>query len=183
DDVKLYLALHQTRGEDWQLAIPTLERIVRETPDRLAAVEGLAAIRERQGRLPEAIELRQRVHMLRTPSVAELIALGEMAMGAGQTPAAIDAFEKARAADRAKFRHDLDLGVLYLDARRLPDAREALDRVTASHPGYAMALFKRAQVSVLLNEPDAGARITRARTHADATTRPLIARERLFQGK
>ena len=34
-----------------------------------------------------------------------------------------------------------------------------------------MALFKRAQVSVLLNEPDAAARIARARRGADATTR------------
>jgi hypothetical protein len=44
-----------------------------------------------------------------------------------------------------------------------------------------MALFKRAQVSVLLNEPDSSARIAKARQHADATTRPLIAQERLFQ--
>jgi hypothetical protein len=44
-----------------------------------------------------------------------------------------------------------------------------------------MALFKRAQVSVLLNEPDQAARIEAARRHADATTRELIARERLFR--
>jgi hypothetical protein len=45
-----------------------------------------------------------------------------------------------------------------------------------------MALFKRAQVSVLLNEPDRAARIDRARRGADDTTRELIARERLFEG-
>jgi hypothetical protein len=44
-----------------------------------------------------------------------------------------------------------------------------------------MALFKRAQVSVLLREPDAPARIQRARENADATTRELIERERLFR--
>jgi len=44
-----------------------------------------------------------------------------------------------------------------------------------------MALFKRAQVSVLLHEPDRAARIERARQKADATTRELVARERLFQ--
>jgi hypothetical protein len=43
-------------------------------------------------------------------------------------------------------------------------------------------LFKRAQVSVLLHEPDALARIALARQKADATTRELIAKERLFQG-
>jgi hypothetical protein len=44
-----------------------------------------------------------------------------------------------------------------------------------------MALFKRAQVSVLLGEPDQRARIEAARRRADATTRELIAREQLFQ--
>ena len=37
-----------------------------------------------------------------------------------------------------------------------PEARAALDRVPPSHPAYPMALFKRAQVSALLNEPDLG---------------------------
>jgi hypothetical protein len=46
-----------------------------------------------------------------------------------------------------------------------------------------MALFKRAQVSVLLGEPDQAARIALARERADATTRALVARERLFEGE
>ena len=44
--------------------------------------------------------------------------------------------------------------MLYLAARRLTEARDALDRVPDRHPEYAMALFKRAQVSVLLGEAD-----------------------------
>ena len=64
---------------------------------------------------------------------------------------------------RAAFGHDLELGVLYLDARRLPEARDALDRVPPATRGYPMALFKRAQVSVLLREPDQAARIDAAR--------------------
>ena len=71
--------------------------------------------------------------------------------------------------------------MLYLALHRFDDARTALDRVAPSDPEFSMALFKRAQVSVLLHEPDAPARIAAARAHADATTRPLIARERLFQ--
>jgi hypothetical protein len=46
-----------------------------------------------------------------------------------------------------------------------------------------MALFKRAQASVLSNEPDQAERIAAARRHADAVTRPLIERERLFSGR
>jgi tetratricopeptide (TPR) repeat protein len=179
-DARLYLALHYARGAGWTQAVPILERIVDEQPERLAAIEGLASVREKQGRLPEAIALRQRAHSLEAPAASELVDLGRLAMEAGQTTAAIDALEKARSQQGSSFAHDLELGVLYLDARRLPEARGALDRVPASHPAYPMALFKRAQVSVLLNEPDRAERIAAARRHADATTRELIKQERLF---
>jgi choline-sulfatase len=180
-DVKVYLALHYSRTPEWQRAVPLLEQVAAEFPDRLAVLEALSAVRERQGRVPEALALRQQVFGLRTPTPAELVHLGELAMEAGSTPAALDAFERARMLQGAAFRNDLELGLLYLDARRFAAARDALDRVPASHPDYPMVLFKRAQVSVLLQEPDAAARIERARRGADATTRDLIARERLFQ--
>jgi tetratricopeptide (TPR) repeat protein len=129
-DVKVYRALHQARGPAWRDAIPALEQAIKDTPDREPVVLALATIRERQGQL---------------------------AMDAADTPAAIAAFEQARALRGDRFVYDLELGVLYLAARRLPDARLARDRVPASSPGYPMALFKRAQVSVLLKEPDARA--------------------------
>ena len=118
---------------------------------------------------------------MRAPTAGELVRLGQLAMAVQQTPLAIESFEKARGLQGGGFRQNLELGVLYMDARRFEDARAALDRVPASHPEYPMALFKRAQVSVLLNEPDRAARIAAARKHADATTRELIERERLFQ--
>lgn len=154
NDVKVYRALHQARGNDWALAVPVLEQAIKDTPDRQPVVVALAAIRERQGR---------------------------SAMEAGQTAEAIAAFEQARALRGAAFGDDLELGVLYLAARRLPDAAAALDRVPASSPGYPMALFKRAQVSVLMGAADAPARVAAARQHADATTRGLIQSEKLFR--
>lgn len=146
-DVRLYLALHYARTAEWERALPMLERLVTEMPDRVPAWE----------------------------------TLGVLAMRAGRTATAIAAFERTRALVGPAFRHDLELGVLYLAARRLTDARQALDRVLASRPAHAMALFKRAQVSALLNEPDRAARLALARRHADATTRPLIASEKLFK--
>jgi tetratricopeptide (TPR) repeat protein len=181
-DVRLYRALHYAKGREWPRAVPLVEQVLSESPDRLPALEALARLRERQGRAPEALELWQRVFVLRGGSPAELVHAGELAMNAGQTQRAIEAFERARAALGATFAHDLELGVLYLAAQRFSEARDALDRVPASHPGYAMALFKRAQVSVLLHEPDQRQRIELARQRADATTRGLIARERLFKG-
>ena len=45
-----------------------------------------------------------------------------------------------------------------------------------------MALFKRAQVSVLLGEPEWRERVRFAYDRADPTTRQLIENEPLFQG-
>jgi tetratricopeptide (TPR) repeat protein len=180
-DVRTYLALHYARGRQWEQAVPLLEKIVADSPERLPAVEALAVLRQRQGRMDEAVALRQKVYALRAPTPRELAELGELEMGLGQTGPAIDAFASARALDPGRFSHDFELGLLYVDARRFSEARDALDRVSPSHPEYPMALFKRAQVSVLLNEPDRAARIQRARQRADATTRGLIEKERLFQ--
>jgi arylsulfatase A-like enzyme/Tfp pilus assembly protein PilF len=181
-DVRTYLALHYARGRQWERAVPLLEQVVAETPDRLPALEGLAVVRERQGRTSEAVSLRQKIYARRKPTPMELVRLGQLAMSAGQTAPAIEAFERARTLQGGAFEHDLELGVLYLAARRLPEAKESLDRVPPSHPAYPMVLFKRAQVSVLLQEPDRAARIEIAREQADSTTRKLIAAERLFQG-
>ena len=179
-DVRVYRALHYARGSAWERAVPLLEQVLAESPDRLPAIEALARLRERQGRAAEALVLWQNVHELRRLTAAELVHAGALAMRVGQTTLAVDWLEKARAAQGSAFAHDLELGVLYLAARRFPEARDALDRVPAAHPGYPMALFKRAQVSVLLGEPDRAQRIEAARQRADATTRELIARERLF---
>ena len=180
-DVRTYLALHLARGKDWQRAVPMLERIIAETPNKVPALEALALVRERQNRIDDAIAVRQKLYALRAPSTPERIAMGALAMQVGNTALAVESFEAARAVQGSAFRNDLELGVVLLSAGRLAEARDALDRVPSSHPGYSMALFKRAQVSVLMREPDAQARIAAARAKADNMTRELIARERLFQ--
>ena len=179
-DVRVYRALHLARGDAWRDALPLLERVVAESPERLPALEALAGLREREGRTADAILLRRRVYALREPSALELLRLGQLAMSLQQTPLALESFEKARTLQGKGFAHDLELGVLYLAARRYAEARDALDRVTPAQHDYPMALFKRAQVSVLLSEPDRAQRIQLARDRADATTRELIRRERLF---
>lgn len=180
-DVRTYLALHYARGEEWKRAVPMLEELVREEPDRVATLEALANLRERADRIEEAVALRQKLFTLRAPSGAEQLRLAQMLMALGRTQPAIASFEDARSRLGSAFSSHLELGVLYLAAGRYPDARTALDQVSSSSRDYPMALFKRAQVSVLLREPDARARIEHARANADATTRVLIERERLFQ--
>jgi arylsulfatase A-like enzyme/Tfp pilus assembly protein PilF len=180
-DVPIYLALHYARTKDWTRAVPLLEHAMASGQDRLAVLETLADLRRRQGRPQDAVALLEKAYARRTPSAQDLVDLGALAMEAGNTAAAIAAFERARAQQGTAFAHDLELGVLYMDARRYQDAAAALDRVPSSNPAYPMALFKRAQVSVLLHEPDSAARIALAKKRADAITRPLIEREKLFK--
>lgn len=181
-DVEQYLGLHWLRMGEWERAAPLLEKVVAAQPHRLPAVEGLARVRQHQGRATDAVRLLEDAVELDPDPAPLLAALGGLHMQMADTPAAIEAFERARDLQGGAFRHHLELGVLYLAARRLEDARASLDRVSSDHPAYPMALFKRAQVSVLLEEPDQQAHIQAARDHADATTRPLIERESLFRG-
>jgi len=205
-DLSHYLGLHHLRAGRFEAAAPLLAAVLAAMPDRLPALEALAEVRERQGRLGEATTLLRRAVALERNPLPSLLRLGDLAMAQGDTPGAITAFEEARAlwgeasplspsprssssrssaprssAPRAAFPRSLELGVAYLAAGRLAEAAMALDRVPPEHPAWPMALFKRAQVAVLLGEADQAERIRQARDHADALTRPLIASEALFR--
>jgi tetratricopeptide (TPR) repeat protein len=179
-DLDHYRALHELRNGDWQSAKPRLERVVAAMPERLPALEALARVRQHEERIPEAIALYERAIELEREPAGVLLALGELAMSIGDTAKAVGAFERARDLQGDAFDRQLELGVLYLDQQRYADAAAALDQVPAPHAARAMALFKRAQVAVLLGEPDAAERVAAARRGADAVTRALIENERLF---
>lgn len=182
-EVRHYLGLHHlTYGHD-ELAAPLLESVLEAQPDRLAALEGLAQVRVRQGRLAEGAALLERAVPLSGNQGTRLVEAGLLRMQLGETGPALAALERARELQGGAFQRYLELGVLYLSARRLDDARTALDHVPPGHPEAAMALFKRAQVSVLLGEPDSRERIRAALDRADPATRRLIIGERLFAGR
>ena len=182
-EVRHYLGLHHlTYGQD-ELAAPLLESVLEAQPDRLAALEGLAQVRVRQGRLAEGAALLERAVPLSGNQGTRLVEAGLLRMQLGETGPALAALERARELQGGAFQRYLELGVLYLSARRLDDARTALDHVPPGHPEAAMALFKRAQVSVLLGEPDSRERIRAALDRADPATRRLIIGERLFAGR
>ncbi len=181
-DLQHYLAMHHCGNRRWQEAGPLLERVLERMPWRLAALECLATVHERQGRIDEAADLLERIADLDPAPAAALLKLGELRMGAGKTAAAIEAFEQAWATQGDGFSHFLELGVLYLANRQVAAARDCLDQVPPAHPGHPMALFKRAQVSVLLDEPEREERIRAAYDRADPAIRRLIENESLFQG-
>ena len=151
-------------------------------PRRLPALRGLAEVRQRQRRPAEAAALLDRALAI-DGQAADFLQLGELRMELTDTAGAIDAFEAARALDPEAFSHHLELGVCYLAGRRFQDAGASLDRVPPEHPAYPLALFKRAQVSVLLGEADSDERVRLAWSRADSMTRPLFATERLFEGR
>ena len=181
-DVRHYLALHLLRAGREDEAGALLETVLAEQPRRLPALEALARIRQAQDRPREAAKLLERVAVIDTDNPVPLLRLGEARMALADSKGAIRAFEKARGLQGdEEFAHDLELGVCYLADRQPLKARDALDRVPRSHPAYPMALFKRAQVSVLLSEPDREERVRLAYRLADDMTRPLIENEALFR--
>jgi len=181
-DLQHYLAMHYFRFRHWDLAAPLFEEVLAAMPRRLPALEALARIRADEGRIGDAAQLLERVVVLKESPAAEWARLGDLEMAMGNTPAAIRAFEEARRLQGGAFDRHLELGVCYLVARRPAEAAEALDLVPQNHPGYAMALFKRAQVSVLLGEPEWRERVRLAYERGDPKIRRLIENEPLFQG-
>jgi tetratricopeptide (TPR) repeat protein len=181
-DLQHYLAMHYFRFGSWDLSAPLLEKVLTVMPRKLAALEALARIREREGRFPEAARLTEKIIALKESPAAEWIRLGELEMATANTPAAIRAFEEARRLQGEAFNRHLELGVCYLAAGNPAAAARSLDAVPEDHPGYAMGLFKRAQVSVLLGEPDWRQRVRLAYDRADPEIRRLIKNEPLFQG-
>ncbi|HXU31655.1 MAG TPA: sulfatase-like hydrolase/transferase [Thermoanaerobaculia bacterium] len=183
-DLRAYEGLHLLRFGHEAQAAPLLASVLASDPGRLAALEGLAAIREHEGNAPEAARLLEQVIEKKSAPGPELARLGGLRMAVGDTPGALDAFERARSLEGDRFAHDLEMGVCYLSARRFAEARDALDRairrLPAKHPDLPMALFKRAEVAVLLREPESAGHIRRAWERADATTRPLLERDTLL---
>ncbi len=180
-DLAHYHAMHLLRAGHPDRAAPLFEKVLARSPRRLPALRGLAAIRQRQNRPAEAAALLDRALAIEL-AAADYLRLGGLRMELTDTQGAIDAFEAARALDPGAFSHYIELGVCYLAGRRFVDAGASLDRVPPEHPAYPLALFKRAQVSVLLGEADREERIRLAWRQADAMTRPMFASEKLFAG-
>lgn len=181
-DGRRYRALHDCRFGRFDRAETLLEPLLPQLDGNVAALECLSEIRLQQGRFAEAARTLARVAELEPSSAAVQRRLGEALMAHAETAGAIAAFEAARRLEPESFDRHLELGVLYLAVRRLDEAGEALDSVPPSDRSYPMALFKRAQVSVLRGDADRVERVRLAHRHADATTRSLIASESLFRG-
>ncbi len=181
-DVRHYQALHYCRRGRWQEAEPLLVSVVAQMAKKLPALECLVRVRQEQERLDEAATLLERVIALQAAPGPSLAELGMLRMALQDTQGAIPAFEQASSLLGANFAHSLELGVCYMADRRFEEARAALDAVSKNHPGGPMALFKRAQVSVLLREADSAERVRSAYRVADPRLRALIESESLFQG-
>lgn len=180
-DLRQYQAMHYMKNQQWDLAGPLFESVLAESPNRIPALTGLATVYKRQGELNKAILTLQKIIRIKDSPGLEWARIGQLRMTLRDTKGAIRAFETARTMLGDQFRFHLELGILYMADQRFKEAAISLDRVSRLHPAYAMALFKRAQASVLMGESDREVRVRQAWQQADQTTRPLIENERLFR--
>ena len=90
-------------GTEWPRAVPLLEQVVAETPDGCPRSRRWPSIRERQGRLAEAVALRQRIYALRAPSRGGARrSSGELAMSRADRPLGARGASSRRAPRRAR---------------------------------------------------------------------------------
>jgi len=181
-DLRHYQAMHYLKNEQWDLARPLFESVLAESPDRIPALAGLAKVYSSQGELNQAIHLLVRVAKIKDSPGLEWARIGELRMALRDTKGAIRAFEISQKMLADQFTFHFELGVLYMAAGRFKEAASSLDKVSSQDSDYAMALFKRAQASVLMDENDREQRIRQAWVRADETTKPLIEAEPLFRG-
>jgi tetratricopeptide (TPR) repeat protein len=180
-DLRHYQAMHYMKNKQWDLAQPLFESVLAESPDRTAAIAGLAKVYSSQGELKKALRQLERIVKIKDSPGVEWARIGRIRMTLHDTKGAIRAFEIARRMLDDQFTYHLELGLLYMADQRFKDAASSLDSVNSQHPGYPMALFKRAQTSVLLRENDREQRVRQAWVGADETTKPLIEAEPLFR--
>ncbi len=180
-DLRHYQAMHYMQNKQWDLARPLFESVLVESQDRLPALTGLAQVYTRQGEIKLALRQLERITKIKASPGLEWTRIGPLRMALHDTKGAIRAFELARKILDDQFTFHLELGLLYMAAQRLSEAASSLDRVSSQHPAYPMALYKRAQTSVLLRENDREQRVRQAWVRADKTTRPLIENESLFR--
>ena len=174
-DVNVYLALHYARGQEWERAVPLLERMVGGNAGAAAAVEALAAIRERQGReRRRGGAAAEDLHAADAATGAELRALGELAMEAGQTAVATEAFERARA-PRGAPSSTISSSACSIWPRGRSAGRQGRARPRPFvQPGLSDGALQARAGQRAAARAGPRARIAAARQHADATTRPLI---------
>lgn len=176
----------QAFGLEWlrqgkpEQALRELESVLAQDPSRLPALLASGDAAEQLGNLSQAIQYLDRALALARDPFPLYLRRGLLRMNRGETEAALNDLETAFQLAPERFSRHLELGVLLLAKGRLPEARAALDRALALDPLEPMALFKRAQVSALLGEPDLQNRIALALRHGTPETRKLVLSERLF---
>ncbi len=181
-DVRHYLAMYQVQRQRWDEAAANFTFVLARQPRRLQALVELAHIRERQGQTDAAAVFYERAVALDPRNPETHLALTRLAMERGRSQAALEHLLAARELQGQAFGQNLELGACYMDLRRFDEAAPCFEQVTASSPAYPLALYKRAQLAALRQEPDFRARLEAAQRAATPETRPLLERDPLFKG-
>jgi tetratricopeptide (TPR) repeat protein len=180
-DLRHYQAMHYMKNKQWDMAGPLFESVLAESPGQISDLEGLASVYTRLGEINKALGVLEEIVKIKDSPGLEWARIGQLRMKLRDTNGAISAFEIARRMLDEKFTFHLELGMLYMAASRFKEAATSLDSVSTQHPGYPMALFKRAQTSVLLRERERVERVRQAWLYADKSTRSLIENDPLFR--
>jgi predicted Zn-dependent protease len=147
--------LVDTESDDYQAAVPKLQKVIQEEPKTHAAYLELGRVWIHQKQYDKALPMLQKAVELTPESAIAQYELGLALVKTGQWEAAVPVFEAAvgRAPNSAEMH--FDLGAVHARLKQLPQAAQEFDTVLQLDPGHYQANLVYGHMLVLEHKPEA----------------------------
>ena len=151
----LHQALVDTENDDYQAAIPKLQRVIQEEPNTREAYLELGRVLIHEKQYDKALPMLQKAVELAPDSPMALYELGLAMVKTGQWEAAVSPFEGAVTHAPNSAEMHFYLGAVYARLKRLPDAVHEFETALQIDPSHYQANLVYGHMLVLERQPEA----------------------------
>jgi arylsulfatase A-like enzyme/Tfp pilus assembly protein PilF len=151
----LHQALVDTENDDYEAAVPKLERVIQQEPNTHAAYLELGRAWIHQKQYDKALPMLQKAVELAPDSPMALYELGLAMVKTGQWEAAVSPFEGAVTHAPNSAEMHFYLGAVYARLKRLPDAAHEFETTLQIDPSHYQANLVYGHMLVLERQPEA----------------------------
>jgi arylsulfatase A-like enzyme/Flp pilus assembly protein TadD len=159
DKIEIANSLHQalidTENDDYESAIPKLQKVIHEEPNTPAAYLELGRAWVHEKQYDKAIPILQKAVELTPDSAIAQYELGLAMVKTGQWEAAVPVFEAAVTHAPNSAEMHFYLGAVYARLKQLPEAAQEFDAALQLDPGHYQANLVYGHMLVLEHEPEA----------------------------
>jgi choline-sulfatase len=152
---RLHEALVDTENDDYEAAIPKLQKVIQEEPNTHAAYLELGRVWIHEKQYDKALPVLQKAVDLTPDSPMALYELGLALVKTGQWEAAVSPFEGAVAHAPNSAEMHFYLGAVFARLKQLPEAAREFDAALQLDPSHYQANLIYGHMLVLEHEPEA----------------------------